>query len=115
MACLRLRPRRWRRRQILPTQQELQQADQQAQQTEQQVLSEATPPPDAEGGAAPLAAAATPAPQAAPVTIALGQTTTDVALNRGRPKQIVNLGPKTIWVYDDMKIIFVNGKVSDVQ
>ena len=97
-------------------QQELQQADQQAQQTEQQVMAEATPPADAEGGAAPAAAAAaTPAAQAAPVTIAIGQTTTDVALNRGRPKQIVNLGPKTIWVYDDMKIIFINGKVNDVQ
>ena len=97
-------------------QEELQQADQQAQQTEQQVMAEATPPADAEGGAAPAAAAAAPRPaQAAPVTIALGQTTTDVALNRGRPKQIVNLGPKTIWVYDDMKIIFLNGKVSDVQ
>jgi hypothetical protein len=99
--------------------QELQQADQQAQQTEQQVLAQATPPPDADGAEAPApaatAAAAAPSPQATPVTIALGQTTTDVALNRGRPKQIVNLGPKTIWVYDDMKIIFVNGKVSDVQ
>ena len=95
--------------------QELQQADQQAQQTEQQVMAEATPP-DADGAAAPAAAvSAAPAAQAAPVTIALGQTTTDVALNRGRPKQIVNLGPKTIWVYPDMKIIFLNGKVSDVQ
>lgn len=95
--------------------QEIQQADQQAQQTEQQVMAEATPPPDAggaEGAAAPAAAAA---PPSAPTTIALGQTTTDVALNKGRPKQIVNLGPKAIWVYPDMKIIFVNGKVSDVQ
>lgn len=97
--------------------QELQQADQQASQTEQQVMAEATPPPDAGGateGAAPAPAVAA-SRQAAPVTIALGQTTTDVALNRGKPKQIVNLGPKAIWVYDDMKIIFLNGKVSDVQ
>ena len=95
--------------------QELQQADQQASQTEQQVLAEATPPAEAgsPAGAATPAAAATN--QAAPATIALGQTTTDVALNRGKPKQIVNLGPKAIWVYDDMKIIFINGKVSDVQ
>jgi hypothetical protein len=89
-------------------QQDLQAADQEATQTEQQVLAQATPPPDGGGGdSAPS--------QAAPVTIALGQSLADVAINKGRPKQIVNLGAKTIYVYDDMKVIFLNGKVSDVQ
>jgi hypothetical protein len=34
---------------------------------------------------------------------------------KGQPTSIVNLGAKTVYNYSDMKIIFVNGKVSDVQ
>ena len=33
----------------------------------------------------------------------------------GTPTRIVNLGPKKIYVYKDMKITFKDGKVSDVQ
>ena len=33
----------------------------------------------------------------------------------GKPKQIVNLGAKKMYVYQNMKITFANGKVSDVQ
>jgi hypothetical protein len=31
------------------------------------------------------------------------------------PERVVNLGPKVIWAYKDMKVTFVSGKVSDVQ
>jgi hypothetical protein len=33
----------------------------------------------------------------------------------GQPQKTVNLGPKQIYVYKDLKITFVNGKVADVQ
>jgi hypothetical protein len=96
---------------------QLDQQAQQATQTEQQVLAEATPPPDEAGaaGGAPVAAAPAAAPAAPTVTIALGQTPAQVIASKGQPKQIVNLGVKQIYVYPDMKIIFMSGKVSDVQ
>jgi hypothetical protein len=33
----------------------------------------------------------------------------------GQPDKMVNLGSKQIYVYKDLKITFLNGKVSDVQ
>jgi len=33
----------------------------------------------------------------------------------GNPANTINLGPKTIFVYKNMKVIFVDAKVSDVQ
>jgi len=32
-----------------------------------------------------------------------------------KPEKIVNLGAKQIFVYRDLKVTFVDGKVSDVQ
>ena len=32
-----------------------------------------------------------------------------------QPQKIVNLGAKQMYFYPDMKVIFTNGKVSDVQ
>ena len=62
-------------------------------------------------GPAPAAAQ----PTAAPKTIALGQTTDQVIGILGQPTKIVNLGAKQMYFYPDMKVIFTNGKVSDVQ
>ncbi len=56
-----------------------------------------------------------PQPQAEPQTIEKGQTTDQVQGSLGKPDKIVNLGSKQIWVYKDLKVTFVNGKVSDVQ
>jgi hypothetical protein len=56
-----------------------------------------------------------PAAQAEPQTIEKGQTTDQVQGSLGKPDKIVNLGAKQIWVYKDLKVTFVNGKVSDVQ
>jgi hypothetical protein len=50
-----------------------------------------------------------------PQTIQLGQSTDEVQAALGKPEKIVNLGPKQLYVYKDLKITFVNGKVSDVQ
>jgi hypothetical protein len=33
----------------------------------------------------------------------------------GQPEKIVNLGAKQIFVYKDLKVTFINGKVVDVQ
>jgi len=57
---------------------------------------------------------ATP-PGGASATIILGQSIGEVTAILGRPQQIVNLGAKQIYVYKDMKVHFVNGKVADVQ
>jgi hypothetical protein len=56
-----------------------------------------------------------PAPQPEPVKIGLGQTTDQVVAGLGRPDKVVDLGSKKIYVYRDLKITFVDGKVSDVQ
>ncbi|MGA8143940.1 MAG: hypothetical protein WB987_08645 [Candidatus Acidiferrales bacterium] len=68
----------------------------------------------AQDAAAPSQAA--PAePAGPPKTIALGQTTAEVLEILGQPTKIVNLGAKQMYFYPDMKVIFTNGKVSDVQ
>lgn len=56
-----------------------------------------------------------PAPPAEPQTIQLGQTAAEVEASLGKPDKIVNLGAKQIYVYKDLKVTFLKGKVSDVQ
>ena len=58
---------------------------------------------------------APPPPPADPVKIELGQTTDQVVAAMGQPEKMVNLGEKQIYMYKDLKITFLNGKVSDVQ
>ena len=53
--------------------------------------------------------------QATPPTIQLGQSIDDVENAMGKPEKIVNLGAKQIYVYKDLKITFIKGKVSDVE
>jgi hypothetical protein len=48
-------------------------------------------------------------------TVELDQTFEQVEAALGKPEKIVKLGPKTVYVYKDLKITFVDGKVSDVQ
>jgi len=48
-------------------------------------------------------------------TIALGQTRAQVEEILGKPERIVDLGAKVMYVYKDMKVTFVDGKVTDVQ
>ncbi len=72
------------------------------------------PPP---APAAPLAAIAPPPPpaDAAPPTIAIGQTRDQVTTAFGQPLREAKLGPKQIFYYKDMKVTFKDGKVSDVE
>lgn len=71
--------------------------------------------------AAPAPAAAPappppPPPPAAPApTITVGETSTEVLQAMGMPLQMIDLGKKKTYVYKNMKIIFLNDKVSDVQ
>ena len=53
--------------------------------------------------------------QAEPQSIEKGMTTDQVEGAMGKPEKIVNLGPKKIYVYKDLKVTFLNGKVFDVQ
>jgi hypothetical protein len=50
-----------------------------------------------------------------PTQINVGQTISEVVGIMGSPRRVVNLGSKKIYVYSDMKITFVNGRVTDVQ
>jgi hypothetical protein len=54
-------------------------------------------------------------PPPATATIQLGQTIDQVKAALGQPEKIVDLGKKQIYVYKDLKITFMDGKVSDVQ
>ena len=63
----------------------------------------------------PAAQPAQEAPQAASVTIELGRTTDQVAAGLGQPDKVVKLGAKEIYVYKNVKVTFLNGKVSDVE
>ena len=63
-------------------------------------------------GQAPAADAAPPAP---PATVGIGQTTDEVIAILGQPDKILNLGAKQIYVYKDLKVTFVKGKVTDAQ
>ena len=78
-----------------------------ADKAEQEVAAEVP----ADGG--PSAAAAAPA--APPAEISLGQTIDQVTAILGQPKTVVDLGNRKTYVYKDMKVVFVGGKVTDVQ
>jgi hypothetical protein len=73
------------------------------------------------GEASPLPQTGPPQPaqpqpqQAEPQTVQLGMTTDQVQAALGNPKKIFNLGGKQIYVYPDVKVTFLNGKVSDVE
>lgn len=76
--------------------------------------------PQAEPSAEPAAPASfepiapPPPPPAAPKKIELGQTADQVKGNFGEPDKIVSLGDKVIYIYKDLKVTFVGGKVSDI-
>ncbi len=55
------------------------------------------------------------APAQPPPTIQLGQTIDEVTNLLGTPTKVVNLGVKQIYIYKDMKVVFLRGKVADVQ
>jgi hypothetical protein len=89
---------------------DIQQADQQGTEAESDVTAEAA---QDNGG---TAGAVVAAPAAAPASVELGQTVDQVKASLGQPARMANLGAKVIYYYSDgMKVIFKDGKVSDVQ
>ena len=83
-----------------------------ADRAEKEVIAETAPSTAASTATPPPAPVASPAQ---PVTISVGQTIDEVSGTMGTPLRVVDLGPKKIYVYKDMKITFKDGKVSDVQ
>jgi len=63
--------------------------------------------------AADAAPAAPPTPPPPPATVEIGQTIDQVVAILGQPDKILNLGPKQIYVYKDLKVTFIKGKVTD--
>ncbi len=55
-----------------------------------------------------------PSPHAAPVEIVVGMNSDQVRAAMGKPTQVVKLGPKEIFVYQDIKVTLVNGKVTSI-
>jgi hypothetical protein len=56
-----------------------------------------------------------PVPQGPPPVLKLGLTFDEVISIQGQPKNIIDLGAKKTYNYPDMKIVFTNGKVTDIQ
>jgi len=96
--------------------QEIAQQAKEADKSEQEVAAAvAGPGAPSAGGPSDVASLAAPAAQAPPTSISIGQTTDEVKSAMGQPTRILNLGPKTVYVYKDMKITFKAGKVADVE
>jgi hypothetical protein len=97
----------------------VQPADNSGDDSGQQAAAPAAAPqqPAPQQAMAPIAAPPPPsdAPPPAPKTIALGQTKDQVVAIMGPPTKVVKLPTKEIDYYPDMKVIFVAGKVKDVQ
>jgi len=75
----------------------------------------AGPAPQNAPGPAPSQATAPLAPAGPAPTITLGESSTQVLQAMGMPLQMIDLGKKKTYVYKNMKIVFVDDKVSDVQ
>jgi hypothetical protein len=77
-----------------------------------------TPAPAAAAPPAPpLQDIAPPPPpaDAPPPTIAVGQSKDQVTAAFGQPVKVAKIGTKEIFYYKDMKVTFLNGKVSNVE
>ena len=55
------------------------------------------------------------APPPEPQQIEKGETPDQVKAVLGQPDKIINFGSKQIFIYKDLKVTFLNGKVSDVR
>lgn len=73
------------------------------------------PPPPPVAAQPPPPPPPPPAPAGPPPTVSIGESSTQVLQAMGMPLQMIDLGKKKTYVYKNMKIIFVDDKVSDVQ
>jgi hypothetical protein len=90
------------------------------------LIDTSTPATDAPPAPAAPAAQPAPDPATAPIaeppaapsptpTLELGQTKEQVIAALGQPQRAAKVGNKEIYIYKDMKITFVDGKVTDVE
>jgi hypothetical protein len=91
-----------------------------AQNTQQEAATPIHAPPPSqptEPALGPIAPPPPPpdAPPPAPPTIAIGQTRDQVVAILGQPTKMAKGPNKEIYFYPDMKVILVNGKVTDIQ
>jgi hypothetical protein len=98
--------------------QELSTQSQEADRAEADALKESGPSDggtsvSSSGGSA--AAVVPPAPPVVPKTVSIGMTNEEVIGILGQPVQIADTGTKKMYVYKDLKIVFTNGKVSDIK
>lgn len=77
----------------------------------------APPSPASDASFAPVAPPPPPdgAPSGTTKTVALGQSKDQVMAILGQPQKVASVGQKEIDFYPDMKVIFVNGAVTDIQ
>lgn len=80
-----------------------------------EVSQQAASAAQAESDVLDQAQASGPSAGAAPQSVSLGMTIDQVVGMLGQPQVVGDLGAKKIYSYGNMKIIFTNGKVSDVQ
>lgn len=75
------------------------------------------PPPPQDPALAPIAPPPPPsdAPAAPTQTLGLGMTIDQVVAILGQPTRVASVGTKQIYSYKDLKVTFVDGKVTDIQ
>lgn len=75
------------------------------------------PPPPPDAPPAPIAPPPPPPPDPVVETksIEVGQTKAQVEAILGKPEKSVKIGTKEIYTYKDLKVTFVNGKMTDAQ
>ncbi len=87
---------------------QLQQQAQEANREEQQALAAPNPEPVAGPGPGP-------APAATGASIQMGQTTDQVIAIMGKPASVVPGNGTKVYVYQDLRVTFTNGVVTDIQ
>jgi hypothetical protein len=90
-----------------------------AQQGQQQAAAPAAPEapaaPAADAPPAPIEPPPPPPVETPPPTVSEGQTPDQVVAILGPPQKKAKVGTKETYFYKDLKVVFVNGKVKDVQ
>ena len=75
----------------------------------------AKPAPPVQHAAAAPAPPPPPAPAAPPAQLSIGESSSQVLQTYGMPSKIVDLGKKKTFFYKDIKVIFTDDKISDMQ
>jgi hypothetical protein len=78
-------------------------------------LQEAASGPSDSAATTAAAPAAPPAPPPPAKKVTLGMTVEEVKAVLGEPKDIADVGTKKIYVFENMKLTFTNGKLTSAQ